>query len=208
MTGAAALVFRKGARLHRLSGNLFFFSMLTMAAMATLLGVMIPDRGNVPGGMFTMYLVATGWATVRRKDDGVGLFDCGALLVALTAAGVAVVFAVAGGNSPTGLLDRNPAPLYEIFASLAVFAAALDLKVILRPSLSGQQRTARHIWRMSTALFFATGSFFLGQQQVMPEFLQGSPLLTVLALAPLLLMIFWLVRIRFKSRLKLAVALS
>jgi hypothetical protein len=204
ISGAAALVVRKGERPHRWFGNAFFGSMLTMGAMATVLGMMIPDRGNVPGGMFTAYLVATGWATVRRSGVKPGLFEYGALLLALAAAGVAVMFAVEAATSATGLLDRKPAPLYAIFACLAGFAVILDVKVILRPTLGAKQRIARHIWRMCAALFFASGSFFLGQQQVMPLWVQGSPLLIAPAIAPLMLMIFWLIRIQFKSRLNLA----
>ncbi len=51
--GVATLCVRMGERLHRLAGSVFFLSMLTMAAMATFLDVTIPDRGNVPGGIFT-----------------------------------------------------------------------------------------------------------------------------------------------------------
>ena len=47
------------------------------------------------------------------------------------------------------------------------------------------------------ALFFAAGSFFIGQQKVMPLWMQGSPVLYVLGLAPLAFLIFWLIRVRF-----------
>lgn len=50
---------------------------------------------------------------------------------------------------------------------------------------------------MCVGLFIAGGSFFLGQQRVMPEFVQGSPLLVVPPLTVLALMIFWLLRLRF-----------
>jgi hypothetical protein len=164
------------------------------------------DRGNVPGGLFTFHLVATGWATVRRKAAGLGPFDYGALLMALAAAGVAMLFAVQAHDSPSGLLDRKPALLYGIFAGVVALAAALDVKVILQRGILGRRRIARHVWRMCTALFFASGSFFLGQQQVMPLFIQGSPILFVLALAPLALMLFWLVRIGFKNTYRTALA--
>ena len=48
--------------------------------------------------------------------------------------------------------------------------------------------------------FFAAAFFFLGQQKVMPRSLHGSPLLTALATAPLAVMIFWLVRVRWTNR--------
>ena len=83
------------------------------------------------------------------------------------------------------------------FAALAALAAALDLNFVLRRRLSARQRIGRHLWRMCAALLIAAFSFFLGQQKVMPEAIQGSPWLFVPALAPLVLMIFWLVRARF-----------
>jgi hypothetical protein len=55
----------------------------------------------------------------------------------------------------------------------------------------------RHMWRMCFGLFVATGSFFLGQQQVFPAWLRGSPVLLIPALLPLALLIFWLLRIWF-----------
>ena len=68
-------------------------------------------------------------------------------------------------------------------------------------------RIARHLWRMCLALFFATGSLFFGQQDVLPQALRDSPiLLLILGFAPLAAMLFWLVRIRFAkaiARLKL-----
>jgi hypothetical protein len=50
---------------------------------------------------------------------------------------------------------------------------------------------------MCFAFFIATGSFFLGQQDVLPKAVQGSPVLFVLAFAPFAVMLFWLARLRF-----------
>jgi len=55
---------------------------------------------------------------------------------------------------------------------------------------------------MCFALFIAAGSFFLGQQQVFPVSVRGSPLLLVPVLAVLALMLFWLCRVRFTSAYK------
>jgi hypothetical protein len=59
----------------------------------------------------------------------------------------------------------------------------------------GAQRIVRHLWRMCFALFIAAGSFFLGQQRVFPASWRGAKVWFVLAFLPLLLMIFWLVRV-------------
>jgi hypothetical protein len=50
---------------------------------------------------------------------------------------------------------------------------------------------------MSFGLFIASGSFFLGQQQVFPVRWRGSMVLMVLGLFPLGLLAFWVVRLRF-----------
>jgi hypothetical protein len=88
---------------------------------------------------------------------------------------------------------------YFVFATLTAFLALTDLNMILRGGLAGVPRIARHLWRMCLAFFFATSFFFIGQQKVMPVFLHRSPVLLVLGLAPLALLIFWAIRVRFRG---------
>jgi hypothetical protein len=87
------------------------------------------------------------------------------------------------------------------FAALCLLAGLLDLRVVLRGRLSAGERIRRHLWRMCFAFFIATGSFFLGQQDVLPRIVRGSPALFVLAFAPFAVMLFWLVRLRFAKAL-------
>ena len=49
---------------------------------------------------------------------------------------------------------------------------------------------------MCLGWFVATGSFFLGQQKDMPAFMHGSPILLALGVAPLPLLVFWMLRVR------------
>jgi uncharacterized membrane protein len=208
LSGAAALSVRKGERLHRAFGTVFFLSMLTVSALAVYLAVFVPPifagaappSASVSVAILTIYLAATAWMTVRRKDGSVGLFERDAFLVAFGVAAALLVFGLRAASIPTARPGEYEP--YFVFASFAAFAAALDLKVILRGGISGAQRIARHLWRMCFALFFAAAFFFLGQQQVLPKVIRGSPFLVVLALAPLILMIFWLFRVRFSNRFK------
>jgi membrane protein implicated in regulation of membrane protease activity len=55
---------------------------------------------------------------------------------------------------------------------------------------------------MCFAWFIATGSFFLGQQDALPQAVRGSPVLFVLAFAPFAVMAFWLIRLRLGKRLR------
>jgi hypothetical protein len=61
---------------------------------------------------------------------------------------------------------------------------------------------------MCLGLFIATGSFFLGQQKVMPVWMRGSPVLLALGFAPLVLLVFWLIKIRFTNAFKQSVAVA
>jgi uncharacterized membrane protein len=212
LAGAAALMFRKGSRLHRLAGHAFFVSMLAMASIGAAVSPFLTSAEGDPrwfdslAGAFAFYLVATGWTTVRRKPGTVGRFEIAALLFALLMAGAAVLLGMEAASRPTGSLAEFGAQGYYIFGGLFALAATLDLNLILRGGLSGAPRLARHLWRLCAALFIAAGAFFFGQQRVMPEFMQGSPLLSIPPFATLGLMVFWLVRIRFSkaiARLKL-----
>jgi hypothetical protein len=204
LSGAAALLLRNGGRLHRMAGNVFFVSMLTMSGIGACVAPFLPQPqwGSVVGGVFTFYLVATSWVTVRRNDGSVGLFEIGALLAASSVAIAGVTFGLQAVNNPAGLFAGVPPPPFFVFAAVAALAAALDLRMIVRGGVFGAQRIVRHLWRMCVALLITAVSFFLGQQQVLPAFLRGSPLLFVPEIAVLGVLIFWLVRVRFTNWFK------
>jgi hypothetical protein len=205
LSGTAAVSVAKGERLHRVFGTVFFLAMLTVATLAVYLALFVPPthaggappNASVSVGMLTIYLVATGWMTVRRKQRLTGLFEKGGLFVALTIAAALLVFGLLAARMP--LARPGSYVPYFVFASFAAVAAAFDVKVVLKGGISGAARIARHLWRMCFALFFAAAFFFLGQPQVMPAFVHGSPILFVPALAPLVLMVFWLARVRLTS---------
>jgi hypothetical protein len=98
--------------------------------------------------------------------------------------------------------DGVPIGMDFFIGSVMLLAAAGDIRMVVRGGLSGAKRLMRHLWRMCFGLFIATGSFFLGQQQVFPAILRGSILLTVLAVLPLVLLIFWFFRVRFTNAIK------
>lgn len=191
LSGAAAMSFRKGTRRHRAAGNVFFVAMLVMGSSAAYLG-------NVVGGLLACYLVATAWLTARRREGETNIFDWAAFLLALTV-GVLIMTHVV--RLATGAVAPKPGvPVGMIFflGSVALLAAAGDLRMLVR-GVSGQQRIVRHLWRMCFSFFIATGSFFLGQQQVFPKAWRGAAVWLVPALLPLAAMIFWLIRVRFTN---------
>jgi hypothetical protein len=208
VSGYAAILARKGGRLHRSAGLWFVLAMTVMGIAAACLAIGIRQRGNVAGGVLAVYLAATAWAVVRRPPGRIGRFETGAFLVAAGIALFMAGFGVEAALSPTRTLDGYPAGPHFGLAALAAFFAWGDFRMIRRGGLSGTPRLARHVGRMGLALAFVAAFFFIGRQKVMPVFMQGSPMLLVLGLAPLVLTIFWLVRIRVAGRRRAASGLA
>jgi hypothetical protein len=199
LSGTAAMSFRKGSPRHALAGKIFVIAMMTMSSSAVYLAFMKHQMGNVLGGTFAFYLVTTAWLTAKRGDGETSLFDWGTLLIPLLVgiglwiSGLKVVY---GHVKST---DGVPVGMHFFMGSVMLLAAAGDIRMLVRGGVFGAKRIVRHLWRMCFGLFVATGSFFLGQQQVFPTWLRGSPALFVPALLPLALLIFWLFRVWFTS---------
>lgn len=212
VTGVVALASRKGQRLHRTAGSVFFFAMFAAYAIGAGVAPFLDtgQRPNFVAGIMALYLLVSGAMAARRREVKSGAPEVIGLVFALSITAAGLIFMRMGAASPSGTVDGSPPPAFFLFAIAGAFAAAGELHVLLRKQLSNTSRIARHLWRMCFSLFIASGSFFLGQQQVFPKALQGSVLLYVLALAPLPVMLFWLGKVRFddwrRRRVKAAVA--
>jgi uncharacterized membrane protein len=193
LLGAIAVAVRKGGLRHGQAGTWFAGAMIVLGITASILEPFrTPRPGSPITGLFVVYFVATSWVAVRRRDGTTGKFEMLASAVAL-ATGALMIWAGLTGKSTTPV---GSGPVF-ILAGLCLVAGLLDLRVVLRKRLTAGERIRRHLWRMCFAFFIATGSFFLGQQKVMPVAVRGSPIVIVLAFAPFAVMVFWLVRLRF-----------
>ncbi|MFZ2029070.1 MAG: hypothetical protein WAU68_02080 [Vitreimonas sp.] len=200
MAGTVALLTRKGGKLHRLSGNIFFVSMLVLTGIGAVVAPFIPDRVSSVAGFMSFYLIFSGWLTVRRRHEGIGAWEIIGCLWAIGGAAAAMFLSWLAAQTPEHTLDGAPPQAFYIFVTVSTIAALSDIKVILRRGISGAQRIARHVWRMCFGLFVASGSLFLGQAQIFPEWLQRTPVLPLLALAPLPFLIFWMFYVRLSKR--------
>jgi len=193
--GAAAIFFRKGSRRHRIAGKLFIIFMLGLGTSGAYLGFMKSQVSNVIAGTTTIYLVATAWLAGRKEKETSAL-DWAALffILAVGFGSLAYGFAVAKSGVAVGPY------LFPFFFSL-LFATA-DLRMLSRGGFSGTQRLVRHLWRMCFALFIASGSLFLARPHLFPAILRRTYVIFLLGILPLILMIFWLIRVRMGSRRK------
>ena len=189
--GAVAVAARKGGRLHARAGSCFFAAMLVLGVTAAILEPFREQPGSPLNGIIVLYFVATSWVAARRRDGTTGRFEMAACAAALGMGALVLWSAFNGASTPAG-----PGPVIVI-GGLLLMGGLGDLNAVLRGRLTPVQRLSRHLWRMCFAFFIATGSFFIGQQDVLPEAVRGSPILLVLGFAPFAVMFFWLVRIRF-----------
>lgn len=197
VSGAAAMTLRKGSPLHARAGNVFAAAMVVMATSGVYISIFItPILPNIMGGMVTLYLVITGWQAARRRPGTTGSFEIGAALLGLVVAvsGFVIAFMVPG--IPAGRLDGFGQTFFMVWGTVALFATALDVRMISRGGLTGAARTTRHLWRMCAAMFMATASFFAGQAKLFPADVRASGVLNVPIILVVGVFLYWLIRIR------------
>jgi len=208
ISGFIAVFAVKGMRLHRKSGIVFVYSMVILGLTGAVLGVVKNEPGNVVAGALACYFVVTAFLTVRPGNKDLRWLTAVAMLVALAISGLSMHRAMLAFNTPAGHINGVPWGMSFFMGFVILLAAAGDLRVLLRGPLQGQRRIARHLWRMCFALFVASGSFFLGQAQVFPKPIRIFPLLAIPALLPLVLLLYWLVRVRFTKWYRRAIPLG
>jgi hypothetical protein len=201
-SGYLALYAAKGAPLHRRSGMVFVYAMLTMALAGLTIALArgVAPAINVPAALLSAYLVTTGVATVRSCATPRWL-SVGLMLVALAVGLASLTFGVQAIAGPEGKRDGMPAFPFLLFGVVGTLGGVLDFRMLRSPegSPQGASRLARHLWRMSFALFIAALSFFIGQAKVIPKPIRIPGLLALPVLAVLVTMLYWLWRVRIRK---------
>jgi len=212
LSGTAAMSFRKGSPRHVLAGRVFVASMLTMGVFAVYLAITRHQPNNIGGGILTVYLIGTAWLTARRRDGETSRFDWVVLLIPLALGILTWLNGINVVRSGESSQDGVPVGMTFFMGSVMLLAAAGDVRMLVRGGVFGAKRIARHLWRMCFGLFIAAGSFFMGPSnrplrllsavrlgQHLSPALFSTGVYLVLTVLPLILLIFWLVRVRFTN---------
>jgi hypothetical protein len=209
------MVFRKGSPGHVRAGKVFVASMLTMAVAAVYLGIVKHQASNIGGGIITFYLILTAWLTARRREGETSPMDWVALLIPLTLGILTWMNGIKVVRTGASSQDGVPVGMSFFMGSICLLAAAGDVRMLMRGGVFAVKRIARHLWRMCFGLFIAAGSFFMGPanrplrllstvglgRHLSPA-LFSTNLYLVLSILPLVLLIFWLLRVRFTNAYK------
>jgi hypothetical protein len=201
LVGSYGAIFsQKGSTLHRRAGTLFLYAMILMGTTAVGVGLERDKVATGLGGLFVVYYVITAVTTLRARTPATAWLDRACTLLAV----VLVAFTLSDGMDVLlnhgGSRNGVPAGMILFIGTVAALAVVGDLRVMFAGPRTGRARLVRHLWRMCFAAFFASGSFYLGQMQAIPEPLRILPLLFVLALLPLGVMGYWRFRLRARRR--------
>ncbi len=151
----------KGGRLHRRSGNIYTLAMLFVGLSALVLAVAHPNPFLFAVGVFSLYLVFTGWRAAMVRDGRPrGLDHAGGAVMAL--AGLVML----GWGAQGVLAGSGAQPVILLaFGSIGLTMALADWRDWARGPVTGKARIARHLGRMlggTIATITAAGVVNLG----------------------------------------------
>ena len=198
--GFVAVAARKGGTWHRRSGQLFVCSMI--ATGVAIVGLSVYEGKSAGGGVVIIYLVLTAYTTVTPLRRVPRRVDVALMALAFTLAIAGYGRAFTALDMPGHQIDGAPAGMLFFLNTALMLAAIGDLRMIRAGGLRGTKRLARHLWRMCFGLFIASGSFFIGQMRFIPPPIRSVPLLIFLGVSPLLVLLYWLARIRLRKHLR------
>ena len=179
---------------------IFVVGMIIAAILASVISVYAGK--SVVGGIFVVYLIYTATTTVKALPGSGRRMDI-ALMIMAFAFGAAMVWdGIIVWGLPGHARNGVPAGMILFLGTVCLLAAIGDARMIREGALRGARRIARHLWRMCFGLFIATGSFFFGQAKFIPEPIRIGPLLGVLGVAPLVILLYWMWRVRLRKRLE------
>ena len=202
LAGSIAIAARKGGRWHRKSGMIFVYTMIATGLTAA--GISVYEGKSAGAGVFTAYFVFTAYTALRPLPRAGRSVDIALMLLAFTLAVAGYANAFTALDRPGNQINGVPAGMLFFLSTINMLAAIGDLRMILVGGLQGSRRIARHLWRMCFGLFIATGSFVaqLAAMTFMPGWMRSVPVIIALAAGPLVVMLYWMWRIRLRHNLR------
>ncbi|MEM1438032.1 MAG: hypothetical protein AAF545_08315 [Pseudomonadota bacterium] len=204
LAGACALASRKGGQPHRRSGQVFAGAMGLSALTGAVVAALLPGQLiTLLAGLLTAYLIATGVLAARRRHPENAWPEAGLAFVGLGLTVAMGVMAVMAAGNDAGTFQGYPVVAYAFLGGIAGIGTAFDLWRLARwrKPYARRTRVSQHLWRMCIAFFIAAGSAFTGPgASAFPAALRESGVLSIPEPLILLLMLFWLFRIRLRSK--------
>ncbi len=154
--GAVALLTKKGGKIHRKSGLVFFYSMLTSALIALIIallpGHLSPFLFSI--GLFSSYFILSGFSSLRFKKKDYNLKFDKVLATVLVITGLAmIVYAF--------LLDSDLNVVLLVFGLMGLVFGTRDLISFKDQKSVRKKWLQRHIGNMTGGYIAATTAFMV-----------------------------------------------
>jgi uncharacterized membrane protein len=167
----------KGGGIHRVSGKAYTLAMLFVGLSALVMAVVNPNAFLFAIGVFSLYLVFTGWRAATVRDGRPRLVDHAG------AAAMTLVGLVMFGWGAQGLLEGGGAQpvILLVFGSIGLTMSFVDWRDWPRGPITGKSRIARHLGRMlgaTIATITAAGVVNLDQLPELVVWLGPTAILT------------------------------
>ena len=111
-----------------------------------------------------------------------------------------------GAHEPQRHKSGIPYAVFFMFATVTSLGVIGDVRKMRAGALKGAPRVIRHLWRMCYAFWITTASFFWGPRErvakILPDVLVTPAVLSIPVIAVIVVMLYWLWRVRFKRNLR------
>jgi uncharacterized membrane protein len=200
--GFVAIAARKGGKWHRKSGMVFVYTMIATGITAA--GISLYEGKSAGGGIVTVYFVFTAFTAVKPLPTGGRLVDIALMVLAFTLAVAGFAVAYTAFGRPGNQINGVPAGMTLFLSTINMLAAIGDFRMIRAGGIQGTRRIARHLWRMCFGLFIANGSFVgqLATMKFLPEPFRNVLTVVFLAATPLVVLLYWMWRVRIRQNLR------
>ena len=105
--------------------------MLVLGGSGAYMAILKLQPGNILGGTFTSYLVATSWIAAKRKQVSTGVIDWGALVLVSALTIVGLTLGMEAATNSTGMKYGYPAGPYFFIGVVGLMAATGDVRMLL-----------------------------------------------------------------------------
>lgn len=147
--GLVAMMAKKGLKAHKLSGKIFFVSMLIVALSAIGISLIKDIQFMLHIGIFTLFMDYFGYKAVSKRANRVGIFDVAVLVLSVV-------------NAVVMLITLNV--ILVVFAVISLFLGVqetlIELKLKQQKKINRKQQLAHHLGMMIGA-YIATVTAFL-----------------------------------------------
>ncbi len=156
LTGLLALIVKKGSSVHKKTGKLFFYAMLTSAIMALVISV-LPNHESpflFGVGIFSSYFILSGYRALRFKHKNPNLTIDRVISGIMLVSGIAMVLYFP-------IFHKEFNIVLAVFGCLGIYGSIRDLRLFANPEKLQQNWLKLHLGQMTGGYIAATTAFIV-----------------------------------------------